>query len=345
MQRDHHAGTRFALILALILAGCDGSRTGTEFTHEFAGEVRPWTDRPFDSAPADFTFALVSDLNGGERERVFEIAMAQLSLLRPEFVISIGDLIDGGSEDRDKLNAEWDSFDTRAATVTAPLFYVGGNHDLTNVIMREVWESRYGRRYYHFIYNGVLFLVLDTEDNAEARMHEIYLARASAIEVLQGDQPEKWSETEYYHMPERSFGKLGRQQIAYFGAVLEEHAEVRWTFLLMHKPAWKNASDSGFGEIDVALGERAYTLFNGHLHSYAYAARNGRDHITLGTTGGSQNAKDEMAFDHVTLVRVTADGPVIGNLRLDGILDKRGRIPLDGGELCYQSSECGLAGR
>jgi len=40
-------------------------------------------------------------LTGGERERIFEIAVAQLALLRPEFIINVGDLIEGGTEDLD----------------------------------------------------------------------------------------------------------------------------------------------------------------------------------------------------------------------------------------------------
>ena len=35
------------------------------------------------------------------RERVFEIAIAQLALLRPELIMNVGDLIDGGTTDRE----------------------------------------------------------------------------------------------------------------------------------------------------------------------------------------------------------------------------------------------------
>ena len=328
------------LLACSLLVACAKPVSQDDFRHEIMGDARPWTTERFDNAAGNFTFAMVSDLNGGERERIFEIAMAQLSLLRPEFVVSLGDLIDGGSEDRNKLNAEWDSFDARAVTASAPLFYVGGNHDLTNRTMRDLWEQRYGARYYYFAYKNVLYMIFDTEDNNAQRMHEIYVARAAAIKVLQGDEPEKWPETEYYHMPERRFGNLMSEQIAYFKDVLASHPDVRWTFLIMHKPAWQSAADTGFDEIETALGERQYTVFNGHTHHYDYAERNGRDHITLGTTGGSQVPPDETAFDHVTLVTMTDDGPVIGNLRMDGILDKRGHIPLGGDALCYQQSRC-----
>ena len=327
--------------LCSLQAGCIKPPESDVFIHDIDGLAKPWTDVRIDDAESDFTLAIISDLNGGERERVFEIALAQLGMLRPEFIVTIGDLIDGGSEDRDKLSAEWDSFDARAEAGSAPLFYVGGNHDLTNMVMREVWQERYGSRYYHFVYKNVLHLVLDTEDNSAERMHEIYVARASAIEALQSDRPDSWEESEYYRMPERRYGKVGVEQIAYFQQILARHLDVGWTLLYMHKPAWQSAADTGFDEIETALGDRQYTVFNGHNHSYSHTVRNGRDYIMLGTTGGSQSGGNEMSFDHVTLVRMTRDGPIIANLRMDGILDKTGHIPLGGDELCYQLTACG----
>ena len=70
---------------------------------------------------------MFSDLTGGEREGVFEVAVAQLNMLRPEIIVNVGDLIDGSTE-RAKLDEQWDSFDARANRASAPIFYTGGNH-------------------------------------------------------------------------------------------------------------------------------------------------------------------------------------------------------------------------
>ena len=293
-----------------------------------------------DDSEGKFTFAVFSDLHGGERERVFEIAVAQLSLLRPELIVSVGDLTDGGTEDREKLTREWNSFDRRAGEAAAPVFYVGGNHDLTNQTMRDFWAERYGSRYYYFIYKNVLFLVLDTEDYTHDRMREIYLARAAYIEVLEGDQPEKALEMEYYRMPEHVTGEVGTAQSTYFQKVIADPPDVRWSILFMHKPVWRRDDEPEFSAIESALSDRPYTVFNGHFHSYSHTVKNGRDYITLGTTGGAQSAEGSMSFDHVTLVTVTDDRPSIANLKLEGILDKTGHIPLDGDSLCFQASRC-----
>jgi len=329
------------LSMLVTAAACARPAPPPAFQHEMTAGAVPWTRAQVDAAEDKFSFAIFSDLNGGERPGVFDVAVAQLALLRPEFILSVGDLIDGGTEDRTVLQEEWDRFDARAARASAPVLHVGGNHDLTNRTMKDVFAERYGRVYYHFIYRNVLFLVLDSEDYTPERMEQIYRARDTAIKVMDGPHPEAAQAMEYFRMPERVTGEIGAEQSAYFQRVIAAHPEVRWTFLFMHKPVWQRDDEPDFAAIESALADRPYTLFNGHFHSYGHTVRNGRDYITLGTTGGSQGAADSMAFDHVTWVTMTGDGPVIGNLRLDGMLDKTGRVPAGGDTLCFQVSRCG----
>ena len=334
-----------ALIAVLAFAaGCDNCSTGTDqvvFQHEMSGELNPWTHGNFDAADNKFMFALFSDVTGGERERVFEIAVAQLSLLRPELIMNVGDLIEGGTSDRDQLAREWESFDSRADEAIAPLFYVGGNHDLTNAVMRQVWDERYGWSYYHFVYKNMLFLVLDTEDNSPERMQEIFEARAEALLIIETDGMEAFEETEYANMPEQEAGNIGAEQSEYFRRVIAENPDVRWTFLFMHKAAWDKDGEENFAAIEQSLSERPYTLFNGHVHAYEHLERHGRDYIRLATTGGVQFPERGQSMDHVTLVTVSDQGVDIANLLMSGILDKTGHIPLDGDDVCFEAAKCG----
>ena len=80
-------------LLALIHTGC--LTTPSEFGHSVQGNPLPWTHEEFDADPGRFTFAIFSDLQSGERDGVFAIAMEQMNLLRPELILSVGDLIDG----------------------------------------------------------------------------------------------------------------------------------------------------------------------------------------------------------------------------------------------------------
>ncbi len=331
--------------LLLFLAACASStpveQASQTFRHDIEGEATPWTHKTFDDEREKFTFALFSDLTGGEREGVFNVAIAQLNLLRPELIVNVGDLIEGGTTDEARLAREWGSFDERAGEARAPVFYTGGNHDLTNPDMWQVFEERYGRRYYHFIYKDVLFLVLDTEDNPPEFQRDFFRIRAEAIEVIEREGWDALPGTEYGRMVERKSGRISPEQAAYFREVVAQNPQVRWTFVLMHKPAWERPDEENFSTVEAALEGRPYTVFYGHVHSYQYVQRHGRDYIRLATTGGVQDAGKEMAVDHVTLVTVSETGVDIANLRLSGIFDKSGRIPAGGENLCFEAAICG----
>ncbi|HHC80277.1 MAG TPA: metallophosphatase family protein, partial [Flavobacteriia bacterium] len=90
------------LIIFLMLVPLACKKQANEvpvFVHDIAQGPKPWTGETFKGGGDDFTFAIISDLNGGERQGVFNVAVAQINRLKPTFVLSIGDLIDGGTED------------------------------------------------------------------------------------------------------------------------------------------------------------------------------------------------------------------------------------------------------
>lgn len=316
------------LILSLLIIGCT-TKTAQKpiFQHDVKSGPTPWNSDVFELEEEDFTFAIISDLTGGERENIYSTAVSQLNRLDPTFVLSIGDLIDGGTEDTMQLEKEWDWFDVRTSKLNMPFFHLGGNHDLTNPVMRKFWKERFGPRFYHFVYENVLFLMVDSEDYEEKRMLEIYHARAKALQIIDGEIEGVYEESDYYHMPERKVGGMSTDQLAYYKEVLESYPDVQWTFVLMHKPLWMREDEKGLGKLESLLANRPYTVFNGHFHSFSHRKRHGRDYSILGTTGGSQNPTDSMSFDHVTLVRMAKE-PVITHLRMEGILDETGNVPV-----------------
>lgn len=323
-------------IIGFMLIACSENY----FKHGIKSQAKPWTRTPAQSNNDQFSFAVIGDLNSGQRPGVFEIAAEQLRLLKPKFVLSIGDLIEGGTEDSTKLKVLYDEFDARAAKAGVPFFHVGGNHDLTSPKTRKFWEKHYGGRYYHFVYENILFLVIDSEDYNEKRMTEIFHARNRAIALLDSGKTALAMKTEYFSMPERVTGEVSEAQSSYFEKVIAENANVRWTFVFMHKPVWQREGAGNLARIEAALSKRDYTLFNGHFHKYAYTERNGKDYIMMGTTGGGQDKSSKNAFDHIAWVTVDEDQPSIVNLRLGGMLDKTGHVPLNGDTVCFQASAC-----
>ncbi len=330
-----------ALIVMVILFICTGSiqLQAGDFSHEIQDGPKPWKSEAFDAESDRFMFALHADLTGGERPHIFETAMRQLALLHPEFVISAGDLIEGGG-DRAALIEEWESFEARALLAGAPLFFVGGNHDLSSELERAVWGERHGPYFYHFIYKNVLFLILDSEDMSENRRAKIATERAEAVKVYKTDGAEAFAQTAYATSPERTSGAISDAQADYFVSVLAAEPDVRHSFVFVHKPVWQ-AEKTPYTRIETALSDRAHTVFNGHVHVYEHRVRNAADHIQIATTGGQQFPQIGTSEDHVTLVTVSGEDVSIATLLLAGIRDKTGAVPSEGHELCFSAAECG----
>ena len=61
--------------------------------------------------------------------------------MRPEFVITVGDLIKGGAGNRnvEKLKGEWKEFNSFVDGFDMPFFYLPGNHDLGNEVADLIW--------------------------------------------------------------------------------------------------------------------------------------------------------------------------------------------------------------
>jgi hypothetical protein len=317
------------LLLAGIILQSGCSTAVFHFDRAALPDAKPWTSENFQNNPDNFQFAVIGDRTGGADHRgVFDRAMDQLNLLQPEFVINVGDLIEGYTQDRAKLTAEWDEVEGMIEKLEMPFIYTVGNHDLNNDTMKRVWLERRGADYYHFVYREVLFLVLNSEDPPNAAPEGI----EESIELynkLQVEDPERAQAMldEFMATVEESFrvpANFSDQQVAYIKKALAQNADVRWTFAFLHQPAWENPSES-FLAIEQLLEDRDYTFIAGHLHYYDIDERFGRDYITMGPAGASFHHEGPGNVDHILWVTMNEDGPRIAKITLDGIYDRRGR--------------------
>jgi len=282
------------------------------------------TFEPPENTEAPVQFAVIGDLTGGERAGVYKDAVDALTLLQPDFILSVGDLIEGGTEEISTLNSEWETFATITQSNNIPFYPVVGNHDISNIAMRKWWESRIGPRYYHFRHKDMLFLMLDSEDFTEKRFSEIQVLRDEAVKLYKTEGKEAFMATEYSHLKERKYGRLSDEQVKYFLTALDNNKDVKWVFVLMHKPLWSDDS-SGFSAIEIALKNFSYTVLNGHEHAYYYEERKGQDYIQLGTTGGAFTPSNRgFHMDHIMWISISESEPNIINLKLDSLIDKYG---------------------
>ena len=248
-------------------------------------DKNPWTSLKLNNDPNTFRFAVVSDRTGGHRPKIFDRAVKRINLLQPEFVLSVGDLIEGYTNKQETIDAEWKEFGGLVEKFQMPFFYVPGNHDLTNKTLNDDWKARFGRKFYHFVYKNVLFLAVNSEDT-----------KASNVTAEQTEE---------------------------FKKVLEKYKDVRWTLIFTHKPLWTapDLEKNGWGPFEKTLEGRKYTVFCGHVHRYQLFTRNGMKYYQLATTGGGSRLRGAAygEFDQIAWITMKNDGPVIGNVLIDGV--------------------------
>ncbi len=273
------------------------------------------TEKPLLDDGSQFQFAVVSDRAANPRVGVFENALKKVALMRPDFVLSVGDFIHGyatsggGLTDEETITTKRANIDAMLDKLPMRFYLVPGNHDINNEMSERIWKQRYGNNYYAVMHQGVLFLCLDSQD---------------------GDD----------------YGAgIGSEQIDYVKRALADNPRPRWTFVLMHQPLWllddqqraearekwNSPKLTGFDRIEAILRDQDYTVIAGHHHRYVYADRGDHKYIKLATTGGQSSlaGPESGQFDHVLWVTMTEEGPVMCNLLIEGVLDERGRtIPV-----------------
>ena len=98
VRRTHAASRRGFGVVVTLVALTAGWAINASFAQEvFQGDEgsTPYTHLRFQNDPDDFQFAVIGDRSGGNRPGVFPAAVDLLNLLRPEFVMSVGDFIEG----------------------------------------------------------------------------------------------------------------------------------------------------------------------------------------------------------------------------------------------------------
>lgn len=251
-----------------------------QFRHNLDTQACPWTSEPLING-SQYSFVILADRTGGPRYEVFQKAVGEVNNLSPDFVMTVGDLIDGYVKNVEWSARQWDDLMNAISVLKAPVFFTGGNHDLSNPMMIDDYKKRFGSTYYHFHIGEDLFLVLDTEE--------------------QGGRP------------------VSKEQVSYFSDVLKDW-DGRWIYVFMHSPLWEGDGKGGYEEISSLLKGHDYTVFSGHVHQYYKEVKDGMEHYILATTGGSSGLRGKAVgeFDHYMHVTACDSGPKIRNILVGG---------------------------
>lgn len=228
------------------------------------------------AAAADFQFAIIGDRTGSHQAGVYERTLAEVRAFAPDFAVTVGDQIEGYTDDRAVLDGEWDEYLTLVADLGCPLYLCPGNHDILSDAMEEVWRERTSRTpAYSFDVEGVHFVILDT-----GRWE-------SSAEWLDAGDHRAWLDAD-----------------------LGAHSGARLTIVVYHKPFWYDTLAEGLPdpmhEIFRAHGVDA--VFNGHFHQYGAARYDGIDYTIVGSSGGAiEGVPEQGSFYHWAWATVRGD--------------------------------------
>ena len=226
---------------------------------------------------APVRFAIIGDRTGDHQDSVHEKIVAEIAKAKPEFVITVGDHIEGYEQtDTLKLDQEWQEYKAIIAPLKVPFYYTPGNHDITFDNALGTYERNAGKPYYSFDYKGLHFVVLDAS---------------------------RWESSD----------KLPSEQLDWLAADLAKAAKAKYKFVFYHKPFWTATTAEGKPDTLHSLFKKygVNAVFNGHIHEYFSATFDGIKYTAIGSSGGETEPGPTGILYHWAMVTVDDKGITI----------------------------------
>src|SRR5690242_3532325 len=118
----------------------------------------PWPASP--ASPNHFRFSIVGDRTGEAQPGVYERVWREVNQFHPDFVINVGDVIEGGNDAT--ADQEWRTVREVWRDYSYPLYFTPGNHDIWSDTSEKLYEKYSSRPpSYSFNYQDAHFTILD----------------------------------------------------------------------------------------------------------------------------------------------------------------------------------------
>lgn len=199
----------------------------------------------------DFRFSILGDRTGSPTPEIYGRVWREIDLLHPDFVINVGDTIQGGDDRR--APAEWSELRSNFFDRYKhyPLYFTAGNHDVFSETSKEIYEKETGRAVqYSFNYQDAHFTVLDN-----SRTNTL---TAAQMEFLAKD--------------------------------LEANKAKSPKFVFFHRPYWLPLLKLGASDFPLHKLARQYGVshvVSGHGHQFVHMVRDGVTYMEVGSSGGT----------------------------------------------------------
>jgi predicted phosphodiesterase len=254
-------------------------------TDSFLSAFEPADEPGTVSEEALIRFAIISDRTGGHVPGVHGQIAREIEWLKPDFVMSVGDMIEGYVDDSLRIMSEWDEYDSIVAVFSMPYHMTPGNHDVWSDLSERIYRQRVGPPYYDFIVKNTHFIVLDMG---------------------------RWDVG----------NQLPSEQLDWLLAKLENNTDAHYTMVFTHKPTWYETAAKGktdtlhtiFKEYDVDA------VFTGHYHEYFSQKIDDVMYTSLGSSGGATHQRASSMEYHYAWVTVTDYGIHVAPIKMGSVL-------------------------
>ena len=260
-----------------------------------------------------FHFAIYGDRTGGDAAglKFLRQAVEDTNLMDPDFVMTVGDLIQGYNRPPQWMN-QMREFKGIMSGLKMNWFPVAGNHDIywefrdpnRPAIHHEAnFEQHFGPLWYSFKHKNNGFIALYSDEgntNGEKGFREARLQNMSPT------------------------------QLTFLEKALNKLADCQQVFVFLHHPRWLGGRYEGSNWPDVhkrlVAAGNVSAVFGGHIHHMTYTGPvDGIEYFTLATTGAhlGANAPELGYLHHFNVVTVREDKFQVATIPVGTVIDPK----------------------
>jgi len=328
-------------------------------TNDYADETRPADE----TGPADnsiiFSFTVCGDSRPADdylpQPDVFLKILNLVKNENPAFNMSVGDIINGGTDDAKIIKREFSDYLDALKILSVTSYVTPGNHDTQNNISRKYFLDMINMKAFtESIAKGVQIFVPDlnsTDENA-ITIKSINLNSETDIEGL----AELSGLYYYFNFEEVHFIVLNAFENGYWGAVKSN--QLKWLetvlesieegriFIFIHTPVYSilNPDTITDGSKHVAFSSKENLLFikelfkkykvdavfSGHEHLYNLQSHDGTTYVITALSGEYPFvSREEGGFYHFIRVDIKKNSWIFSVIESDGNLYFQEEIPFN----------------